>query len=122
MFTVVRAAIQFTIYDCRFTNFAKIILPHGVAAVSKQVTIDILRNKVKGNSLMKNLLIAGFAVIALTVLAALPSVNSTQSPVAGCGGCTNGVIATYSCGGSCTNQVQACGGCTNGVTGLLVLR
>ena len=71
---------------------------------------------------MKNLLIAGFAVIALTVLAALPSVTPTQSPVAGCGGCTNSTIATYSCGGGCTNQIQACGGCTNGVTVLLALR
>ena len=82
------------------------------AGFGKQVAIDNPTNRVKSNGLMKNLLIAGFAVVAIAVLAALSSVTSTQSPVAGCGGCTNSNIATISCGGSCTNKV----------TGLLALR
>lgn len=66
---------------------------------------------------MKNLFIAGFAIIALAIFAANQSDNHGGQSAVACGGCTNSVSGgTFACGGE-TNKVLACGGCTNRVSG-----
>ena len=79
--------------------------------------------------IMKKLIIAGFTVIALAVVAASQSeIRSTSATIA-CGGCTNKMPTSVECTnhfmacGGCTNHIIACGGCTNHFTSIqLALR